>query len=38
MQVPLDVMEQLLYRVEPRRVLSIEEYIHFELSCCLEDL
>jgi hypothetical protein len=37
-QVLLNKREQLLNRVEPRRVLCIEEEVDFELPCSLLDI
>ena len=33
----LDVVEELLHGVQPRRVLGIEQHVCFELTGCLVD-
>lgn len=38
LQLELDVSEQLLHWIQPRRVLGIEQDVHFQLPSCLEHL
>ena len=33
--LPLYVVEELLYRVKPGRVLGVEQHVCPELACCL---